>query len=261
MAASGQPALGESCLPCSRHIVRQAPPPRAPGRIKAPRQRRKAVLRPAGPFAPQRERHPSFDLLSECGFQPAGPMRSPAEQSASPQPPLMTTPEELRCELDHTDRRTLALIESLTDAKLDEPYHRSINPPNRQLGHSAFFYEYIILRKRRYSDPPLPYYDHSWGYFKTFRQAHLAAQSFKAAKFTEIYRSFIENETPTTATCQYLLGRPGPVVHGPPVHMPGVCGACLLPPTEQCVCGELPTSGSEAGQEETPSIDTVVKEF
>ena len=99
-----------------------------------------------------------------------------------------------------------------------------------------------------------------WGHFKTFRQAHMAAQSFKAAKFTEIYRSFIENETPTTATCQYLLGRPGPVVHGPPVHLPGVCGACLLRPTEQCVCRKLPAPRPETYTEDSSEADTVVNE-
>ena len=99
-----------------------------------------------------------------------------------------------------------------------------------------------------------------WGFFNSFRQAHLAAQSFKAAKFTEIYLSFIENETPTTATCMYLLGRPGPVVHGPQVHMPRVCGACLLRPKEQCVCRELPPAGSETETEGAPSVDSLVKE-
>ena len=88
----------------------------------------------------------------------------------------------------------------------------------------------------------------------------MAAQSFKAAKFTEIYRSFIENETPTTSTCQYLLGRPGPVVHGPPVHLPGVCGACLLRPTEQCVCRKLPAPRPETYTEDSSEADTVVNE-
>ncbi|MEO1843195.1 MAG: DinB family protein, partial [Akkermansiaceae bacterium] len=65
----------------------------------------------------------------------------------------MNTTEELRCELDHTDRRTLALIENLTDAQLDVPYHRGINPPIWELGHSAFFYEYFLLRKLGHAEP------------------------------------------------------------------------------------------------------------
>ena len=87
-----------------------------------------------------------------------------------------------------------------------------------------------------------------WGYFKTYRQAHLSAQEFKAVKFTEIYRSFISNETETTRTCQYIHGRPGPTVHGPPVHNPRVCGACLLSPTQHCVCNPLPPPGPEDTQ-------------
>jgi len=63
-----------------------------------------------------------------------------------------------------------------------------------------------------------------WGYFKTYRQAHLAALQFKAAKFTEIYRTFIQNETPTTAVAQYIHGRPGPLVLEPEVACAGVLG-------------------------------------
>ena len=99
----------------------------------------------------------------------------------------------------------------------------------------------VTINKKRYK----------WGYFKTFRQAHLSAQSFKAAKFTEIYRTFISNETPTTATCQYLHGRPEPTLYGPQVHHPGVCRACLLRPQEQCVCDQLPPLGPE--EPETPA--------
>ena len=104
----------------------------------------------------------------------------------------------------------------------------------------------VTINKKRYK----------WGYFKTFRQAHLSAQSFKAAKFTEIYRTFISNETPTTATCQYLHGRPEPTLYGPQVHHPGVCRACLLRPQEQCVCDKLSSSGSE--ESEAPTAMSVI---
>ena len=78
----------------------------------------------------------------------------------------MNTTEELRCELDHTDRRTLALIESLTDAQFDVPYHRGINPPIWELGHSAFFYEYFLLRKLGHAEPRMPGYDEIWDSFE-----------------------------------------------------------------------------------------------
>ena len=106
----------------------------------------------------------------------------------------------------------------------------------------------VTINKKRYN----------WGYFKTYRQAHLSAQSFKAAKFTEIYRTLIKNETPTTTTCQYIHGRPGPVVFGPPLHSPGVCGACLLRPKEQCVCSELSETSSETSSEDVATPVSLV---
>ena len=90
-----------------------------------------------------------------------------------------------------------------------------------------------------------------WGWFKTFRQAHLAAQRFKEAEFTKIYRSFITNETPTTSTCQYLFGRPGPIVFESEVPVPGVRWSGVLQPTEHRLHSQLPT----------PCATTEEKEF
>ncbi len=42
---------------------------------------------------------------------------------------MMKTKEELRAELDNTDRRTRALLDDLSEEQLDVPYHRGINPP------------------------------------------------------------------------------------------------------------------------------------
>ena len=97
-----------------------------------------------------------------------------------------------------------------------------------------------------------------WGYFKTFRQAHLAAQVFKETKFTEIYRSFIQNETATTANAQYLHGRPGALVFGPPVAGAGVLRPCVLGPAQQCVHNTLPPAGGEKATT-TPENAEVVR--
>lgn len=78
----------------------------------------------------------------------------------------MHTLEDLRCELENTDRRTLALIEDLTDAQLDVPYHRGINPPVWELGHCAFFYEYFLLRELGKAEPRMPGYDEIWDSFE-----------------------------------------------------------------------------------------------
>ena len=68
----------------------------------------------------------------------------------------MNTREELRRELDHTDRRTIALINDLSAKQLEVPYDRGINPPLWELGHSAFFYEYFLLRELGKADPRMP---------------------------------------------------------------------------------------------------------
>lgn len=78
----------------------------------------------------------------------------------------MNTKDELRAELDNTDRRTLALIEDLSEKQLDVPYHRGINPPIWELGHSAFFYEYFLLRELGQAAPRMPGYDDIWDSFE-----------------------------------------------------------------------------------------------
>ena len=56
---------------------------------------------------------------------------------------------------------------------------------------------------------------HRLGTFKTKQQAAQVSLDFRAKKFTEIYRSYITNETATTRACENLLGRqqPPPAVH------------------------------------------------
>lgn len=78
----------------------------------------------------------------------------------------MHTKEELRRELENTNRRTLALLEDLSDSQLDVPYDRGINPPIWELGHSAFFYEYFLLRELGQAEPRMPGYDEIWDSFE-----------------------------------------------------------------------------------------------
>ena len=78
----------------------------------------------------------------------------------------MKTTEELRAELDNTDRRTRALLDDLSGEQLDVPYHRGINPPVWELGHSAFFYEYFLLRELGQASPRMPGYDEIWDSFE-----------------------------------------------------------------------------------------------
>jgi iron(II)-dependent oxidoreductase len=78
----------------------------------------------------------------------------------------MNTKEALLEELDRTDRRTVALLEDLSEGQLDVPYDRGINPPLWELGHSAFFYEFFLLRACDGIAPRMPGYDDIWDSFE-----------------------------------------------------------------------------------------------
>lgn len=44
------------------------------------------------------------------------------------------------------------------------------------------------------------------GYYKNADEAQNVSRIFKAAKFTEVYRSYIKNETDTSRACQHIHG-------------------------------------------------------
>lgn len=74
----------------------------------------------------------------------------------------MNSVDDLLVSLEETDQRMGALIDDLDDEQLAVPYHRGINPPVWELGHSAFFYEYFLLRHLGQSSPRMPGYDDIW---------------------------------------------------------------------------------------------------
>lgn len=75
------------------------------------------------------------------------------------------TPERLIEVFDDTDAKTFALLDELTDEQLAVPYERGINPPIWELGHSAFFYEYFLLRPLLGIEPVMPGFDPVWDSF------------------------------------------------------------------------------------------------
>lgn len=79
---------------------------------------------------------------------------------------IVTTRSDLLRELEETDQRTRLLIEDLSDQQLAVPYHRGINPPIWEVGHSAFFYEYFLLREVEDQTPRMPGYDDVWDSFE-----------------------------------------------------------------------------------------------
>ena len=85
---------------------------------------------------------------------------------------------------------------------------------------------------------------HRWGMFKTFKEAHLSAQEFKAAKFAEIYRSFVLNETPTSRAGEHIHGAPLPTGSSK-LPVPGVRGSGVLWPHQLYLRPKLPQVGEE----------------
>lgn len=75
------------------------------------------------------------------------------------------TPERLIEVFDDTDAKTFALLDDLTEEQLAVPYERGINPPIWELGHSAFFYEYFLLRPILGIEPVMPGFDPVWDSF------------------------------------------------------------------------------------------------
>lgn len=79
---------------------------------------------------------------------------------------MNSCPDELLGCLDEADSRMVALIETLTDEQLDVPYERGINPPIWEMGHSAFFFEYFLLRQLYGGKARMPGYDEIWDSFE-----------------------------------------------------------------------------------------------
>lgn len=67
--------------------------------------------------------------------------------------------------IDHTHHQMIALIDDLSGEQIEVPYEKGINPPIWEVGHSAFFYEYFLLRPLYGLDPIMPGYDSVWDSF------------------------------------------------------------------------------------------------
>ncbi len=77
----------------------------------------------------------------------------------------MSSQESLLQSIEHTHRQMMALIDDLSEEQIRVPYEKGINPPVWELGHSAFFYEYFLLRPLYGVDPIMPGYDTVWDSF------------------------------------------------------------------------------------------------
>lgn len=78
----------------------------------------------------------------------------------------MNTLQDIAHEFEKVDRRSRELLADLSDDELSVPYERGINPPIWELGHSAFFYEYFLLRGQGDKSARMPGYDEVWDSFE-----------------------------------------------------------------------------------------------
>ncbi len=77
----------------------------------------------------------------------------------------MISPDQLLATIDRVDRQMMALIDDLNDEQLAVPFERGINPPIWEMGHSAFFYEFFLLRSLYGTEPIMPGHDDMWDSF------------------------------------------------------------------------------------------------
>lgn len=78
----------------------------------------------------------------------------------------MNTRKELLRAFDETDRRARELVTGLDRSLLEVPYDPGINPPVWELGHTAFFTEFFLLRAVADPAPRMPGHDEVWDSFE-----------------------------------------------------------------------------------------------
>jgi iron(II)-dependent oxidoreductase len=77
----------------------------------------------------------------------------------------MNDKDSLIQELNNTQQKLVALINTLSDDELAMPYHPGVNPPLWEVGHSAFFFEIFILKQLDQAESFNPAMDDIWDSF------------------------------------------------------------------------------------------------
>lgn len=77
----------------------------------------------------------------------------------------MSLQQQVLQSIDQTHREMMDLLNDLEEEQLDVPFERGINPPIWEVGHSAFFYEFFLLRPLYKVDPIMPGFDTVWDSF------------------------------------------------------------------------------------------------
>ena len=77
----------------------------------------------------------------------------------------MNNKDDLIHELNNTQQKIIALINTLSDDELNIPYHPGVNPPLWEVGHAAFFFEVFILKALDKAESYNPAMDDIWDSF------------------------------------------------------------------------------------------------
>ena len=117
----------------------------------------------------------------------------------------------LLTELEHTRKRTRALITSLPEASLEVPYHPGVNPPLWEMGHAAFFYEVFVFNLLDGTPSYNPAMDDLWDSFHVdhrdrWRRDLFPGRDETLAYFDTIYERMAERiaTTPLSDRDLYL---------------------------------------------------------
>lgn len=123
----------------------------------------------------------------------------------------VATRDGLLAALEKARTRTRELVTSLPDAALDVPYHRGVNPPLWEMGHSAFFYEVFVLNLLDGVPSIDPSMDDLWDSFHVdhpdrWRRDLFPARNATLQYFDTVYSRIAERirEQPLTDRALYL---------------------------------------------------------
>ena len=89
----------------------------------------------------------------------------------------------------------MALVDNLSDAQRDIPYHPGINHPVWEMGHSAFFYEWFILKERDGRKTFAPQLDDVWDSFQLDHRDRWSPELFPGYKDTRAYSQYVHIES------------------------------------------------------------------
>lgn len=99
--------------------------------------------------------------------------------------------EAIKALLMQTQQRMLNLVDSLSEAQRNIPYHPGLNPPVWEMGHAAFFYEWFILKQRDGRQTFAPELDDVWDSFQLAHEDRWSPDLFPGYENTRTYSQYV----------------------------------------------------------------------